>query len=41
MIELALVLQELEKLYAKEKSLRKKNFLEGAITNIKEYEKLL
>ena len=39
MIELELLLNELERLYAKEKGLRRKIFLENAIKNLKEYEK--
>ncbi|MBI2598205.1 MAG: hypothetical protein HYW50_03345 [Candidatus Diapherotrites archaeon] len=41
MIELELMLNDLQKLYVKEKSIRNRVLLEKAITNLKEYEKSL
>ncbi|MFH0714155.1 MAG: hypothetical protein V1847_00145 [Candidatus Diapherotrites archaeon] len=40
MIELAFVLQELQRLKEKEKSIRLRNHLQNAIDNIKDYEKM-
>ncbi len=40
MIELAFVLQELQRLKEKEKSMRLRNHLQNAIDSIKEFEKL-
>lgn len=39
MIEFELILNDLEKMLVKEKSLRRRNYLETAIKNLKEYEK--
>ena len=39
MIELELMINDLQKMYNKEKSLRKRILLENAITNLKGYEK--
>lgn len=40
MIELELVVKELERLYAKEKSLRKRITLENAINSVKDYQQM-
>lgn len=40
MIEFELVLKEVEKLYEKEKSLRRKIYLESALKSLREYSKL-
>ena len=39
MIELELVMKEVERLYAKEKSLRKRIMLENALKSLHDYEK--
>ena len=41
MIEIELTINELKELYNKEKSIRKKVFLESAISALKSYDKLL
>jgi len=41
MLELELVINQLEKQYEKEKSIRKKITLENAISALKEYERLV
>jgi len=40
MLEIEFVLQELQKLHLKEKSLRAKNHLDQAMNSLKEYNKL-
>ena len=39
LIEIELMLNDLQKMYNKEKSLRKRILLENAITNLKDYER--